>query len=184
MTARDVAIRQVITGDLAEAETAAIRTLLRDAFVDDGEGFTDEDWAHVVGGLHFVLERDGTILAHAAVVGRELHAGAEPLRTGYVEAVATRPVDQRRGFGTRVIRAVNDHIRATYQLGALSTGSHAFYARLGWASWLGPTGVRTPSGTVPTPEDDDGIMILTTPASPPLDRHAFLSCPWRSGDVW
>ena len=34
------------------------------------------------------------------------------------------------------------------------------------------------------PEDDGDIMVLATPSSPTLDRHAVLSCPWRPGDVW
>jgi hypothetical protein len=28
------------------------------------------------------------------------------------------------------------------------------------------------------------VFILITASSPSLDRHAVLSCPWRSGDVW
>jgi aminoglycoside 2'-N-acetyltransferase I len=82
------------------------------------------------------------------------------------------------------MEAVDDHIRVTYPLGALSAASPAFYARLGWEPWLGPSAVETASGEVRTPEDDGGIMILTTPTSPPLDRRGVLSCPWRTGDVW
>jgi aminoglycoside 2'-N-acetyltransferase I len=56
--------------------------------------------------------------------------------------------------------------------------------RLGWELWLGPTAVRTATGEVRTPDDDGDIYVLTTSSSPALDRHAVLSCPWRSGDVW
>lgn len=184
MTATHDAIRQLATAELTEAETAEIRAIVRAAFEGDGEGFTDEDWRHAIGGAHFLLEDAGSLVAHAAVVERELHAGDLPIRAGYVEAVATRPDSQRKGHGTRLMAAVHEHIRATYELGALSAASPAFYARLGWEPWQGPTAVRTATGTVRTPEDDDGIMILTTPASPPFDRRALLSCPWRAGDVW
>ena len=177
-------VRQLATEELSEAEVALVRAILRDAFAGDGEGFTNEDWVHALGGSHFVLERDGTILAHAAVVERELHAGGLPVRSGYVEAVATRPDAQGRGYGARVIEAVNEHIRDTYALGALSAAAPEFYIRLGWKPWLGPTAVRTAAGEARTPEDDGDIMVLATPSSPALDRHAVLSCPWRPGDVW
>jgi aminoglycoside 2'-N-acetyltransferase I len=177
-------VRHLTTGDLTDAEIAAVRAILRNAFAGDGEGFTDEDWAHGLGGMHFLLEQGGAIVAHASVVERALYVGTRPIRAGYVEAVATRPDAQRRRHGTRLMRDVNDHIRANFELGALSAASPAFYARLDWEPWLGPTAVRTASGEVRTPDDDGGVFILTTPSSPPLDRRAVLSCPWRSGDVW
>jgi aminoglycoside 2'-N-acetyltransferase I len=177
-------VRQLTTAELSEAEIAAVRVILRNAFAGDGEGFTDEDWAHGLGGTHFVLEQDGAIVAHASVIERALHVGTQPIRAGYVEAVATRPDAQRLGHGTRLMHEVDDHIRAAFELGALSAAAPAFYAKLGWVPWLGPTAVRTGAGEVRTPDDDGSVFILTTPSSPPLDRHAVLSCPWRSGDVW
>jgi aminoglycoside 2'-N-acetyltransferase I len=184
MTTGHASIRQHATAELTEAEIAEIRAVVRAAFEGDGEGFSDEDWRHATGGAHFLLEDAGSLVSHAAVVERELHAGDLPIRVGYVEAVATRPDCQRNGHGSRLMAAVHEHIRAVYELGALSAASPTFYARLGWEAWEGPTGVRTAAGTVRTPEDDDEIMILTTPRSPPLDRASLLSCPWRPGDVW
>ena len=184
MATPDVTIRQVGAANLTDAETSAIRELLRAAFQSDGEGFTDDDWEHAAGGTHFVLEQAGAVLAYASVALRELQADGRPLRTGYVEAVATRPDVQARGHGTTVVRAVNEHIRGTFEIGALSTGIPDFYRRLGWELWLGPTAVRTQRGLVPTPEDDGGIMILATPSTPTLDLHGALSCEWRRGDVW
>ena len=143
MAAPDAAIRQVAAANLTDAETSAIRDLLRAAFQDDGEGFTDDDWEHAAGGTHFLLEQAGAVLAYASVALRELQADGRPLRAGYVEAVATRPDVQGRGHGTTVVRAVNEHIRSTFELGALSTGIPDFYRRLGWELWLGPTAVRT-----------------------------------------
>ena len=177
-------VRTMTTAELTETEIATIRAILRDAFAGDGEGFTDHDWEHALGGTHFLLEQDGTIVAHASVVERELRAGRLPIRSGYVEAVATRPASQGQGHGTRLMEAVNDHIRAAYALGALSAAAPRFYEQLGWEPWLGPTAVRTTQGEVRTPDDDGDIMVLTTPSSPPLDRSATLSCPWRPGDVW
>jgi aminoglycoside 2'-N-acetyltransferase I len=179
-----VTIRRVAAANLAEAETSAVRQLLRAAFADDGEGFTDEDWEHTLGGTHFLLEEGADVVSCASVVQRAVQVDGQPLRTGYVEAVATRVDVQGRGHGTRLMRDVNEFLRATYQLGALSTGSPGFYARLGWEPWLGSTAVRTEGGLLPTPDDDGGIMVLPTRSTPRLDRRATISCEWRPGDVW
>ena len=81
-------------------------------------------------------------MAHASVVQRELHTSGHRLRTGYVEAVATRPSHQREGLGSLVIGEVGELIDRTSRLGALATGVVGFYERLGWVAW----GVRPPSG--------------------------------------
>ena len=85
-------LRRVTTDELTADEIRSIRMLLDSAFgSDEEERFTDEDWAHAVGGIHFVLELDGAVVAHASVVEREIHVDGRPRRTGYVEAVATAP---------------------------------------------------------------------------------------------
>jgi hypothetical protein len=63
--------------------------------------FTDDDWAHALGGTHAFIEADGDVVAHAAVVPRILDVGAHALRTGYVEAVAVLPALQGTGLGHR-----------------------------------------------------------------------------------
>ena len=75
-------------------------------------------------------------------------------------------------------------IRDEFELGVLGTGSHAFYERLGWQTWRGPSFVRTPDGPQPTPDDDGYLMVLETPRTRPLDLDASISCGWRPGDVW
>jgi aminoglycoside 2'-N-acetyltransferase I len=79
---------------------------------------------------------------------------------------------------------VTAFIRERFELGALGTGSHGFYERLGWLTWMGPTSVRTANGPRRTPDEDGYVMVLPTPASPPLDLTAPISCEWRPGDVW
>lgn len=171
-----IARTTALEGELLER----LRRLCEDAF---GHPF-DEDWQHALGGTHFVVERRGDPLAHAAVVERALETRGVTLRTGYVEAVATRPDAQGRGLGARVLRAATEHIREHYELGALSTGEHAFYEQLGWERWRGPTFVRTDDGRTRTEDEDGGVVILRTPSSPPLDLDAAISCDWRPGDVW
>jgi aminoglycoside 2'-N-acetyltransferase I len=178
-------VRHVGTNELTEAEVGAIRAILDAAFGnDEEERFTEDDWQHAVGGRHFVLELDGEIVGHASVVERELHLGGEPLRTGYVEAVAVAPGHQGSGLGSRLMEAVDAHIREWFALGALGTGRRSFYERLGWQTWSGPSSVRAPGGEQATPEDDGYILVLATPTSPPLDLAAAISCDWRAGDVW
>lgn len=178
-------LRRVATPDLTTSEIAAICDLLVVAFgSDEDEVFTDDDWEHAIGGLHFVLEVDGGIVGHASVVERELHVAGRPLRTGYVEAVATAPARQGQGLGSLVMSEVTGYIRDRFELGALGTGRQRFYERQGWRTWAGPSAVRTAGGTRPTPEDDGYIMVLVTPTSPPLDLSVAISCDWRPGDVW
>lgn len=176
------AVREVRSAELTPAELAELRSLFDAAW--PGGGFDEHDLDHALGGWHWLIELDGRIASHAAVVPRLLVAGERPLRTGYVEAVATLPAVERRGLGSAVVAAAGDHILARYALGALSTGRHGFYQRLGWRRWRGPTFVHTPDGPVRTTEDDGSIMVLPTPASPPLDVAAPLTCEWRAGDVW
>ena len=143
MATPDVAIRQVAAANLTDAETSAIRELLRAAFQFDGEGFTDDDWEHASGGPHFLLEQAGAVLAYASVALRELQADGRPLRAGYVEAVATRPDVQGHGHGTDRRAGGQRAHSGRIELGALSTGIPDFYRRLGWELWLGSTAVRT-----------------------------------------
>jgi aminoglycoside 2'-N-acetyltransferase I len=151
---------------------------------DEDERFTDDDWEHGLGGMHFVLDVDGRIVTHASVVEREIHIGDRPLRTGYVEAVGTAPDRQGAGFGSRVVADVTAYIRERFELGVLGTGRRHFYERLGWLTWRGQAFVRTADGPRRTPDEEGYILVLATPSSPPLDLTLPISCDWRPGDVW
>jgi aminoglycoside 2'-N-acetyltransferase I len=184
-SANGMRLRRIPTPGLTASEISIIRELLVTAFgSDEEERFDDDDWAHALGGVHFVLDVDGAIVSHAAVVERELHVDGHPLRTGYVEAVATAADRQGAGFGSIVMADVTSYIRERFELGALGTGRHHFYERLGWLTWAGPAFVRTADGTRRTPDEEGFILVLPTPSSPPLDLAASISCDWRPGDVW
>ena len=183
---RGTRLRRLKTPELTPEEIAAIRDVLWTAFASQGEHeeFSEDDWQHGLGGLHFVLDLDDRIVGHASVVDRELHVDGRPIRTGYVEAVGVSPEQQGAGLGSIVMTDVNDWIRERYELGALGTGRHRFYERLGWRTWTGPTFVRTADGPQRTPDEDGFILVLETPTSPPLDLAVPISCEWRPGDVW
>src|SRR5687767_7446900 len=133
-----------------------------------------EDFSHAFDllgpGSHVIGHLDGRIVSHAMWVDRTLQVGTgATLNTAYVEAVATWPAFQRRGFGTEIMRRLADEIRL-YDLGALSPSDERYYARLGWEPWRGPLFIRTATGLEATP--DEGVMILRlekTPADLALD---------------
>lgn len=177
-------LRAIPTAELIGAEIAAIRAILWEAFGDGDDAFAEDDWTHALGGIHFVLDLDGEIVAHSSVVERTLWIGDRPVRTGYVEAVATDPSHQARGFGSIVIEAATGHVRDSFDLGGLGTGRLTFYQRLGWEVWRGPLFVRNPGGLIRTPEDEGYLMVLRTLSSPPFVGTESLSCTPRIGEPW
>ena len=158
-----------------------IQALLLAAFEGD---FADEDWEHTVGGRHFIVEDGGSVVAHASVVERVLEVDSRPFRVGYVEGVGTAPTRQREGFGSAAMVAATDHIRSNYEMGALGTDVFAFYERLGWERWTGPTYVRRADGLFHSTEDDGFVMVLRFGSSADMDLSAPISCEERSGDDW
>ena len=94
--------------------------------------------------------RTVTLIAHASVVQRRLLYDGRALRTGYVEGVAVRPDQRRRGFGAAVMDGVEQVIRGAYDLGALGATDEgaALYTARGWQRWEGPTSALTPDGIV------------------------------------
>jgi aminoglycoside 2'-N-acetyltransferase I len=158
-----------------------IRSLLDHAFED---GFSEEDWEHTVGGWHAIVSDGGAVVSHAAVVPRALVAGDRPFRAGYVEGVGTLPSRTGEGLGSLVVGRITSLVRDQFGLGALSTGRHGFYERLGWERWKGQTFALRDGERIRTEEDDDGIMVLRFGPSRDLDLTMALSCESRSGDVW
>ncbi|HEU0131031.1 MAG TPA: GNAT family N-acetyltransferase [Mycobacteriales bacterium] len=172
--------RLIVTTDPPQRLLAAVRAMVDAAF---GDGFTDDDWDHALGGTHVVLLDGDTVVAHAAVVPRTLVVEAT-ITAGYVEAVATRPDRQREGHGAAVMREAAAQIRAHYPLGVLSTSRHAFYERLGWERWRGKTFVRDGGTLRRTADEDAGIMVLRTALSATLDLASAMACDARAGDDW
>ena len=141
-------------------------------------------WANLPDSMHVLGYLDGELVTHAAWVLRWLQpAGQLPLRTAYVEAVATDLPQQRHGYATQVMQRLQAEI-VDYELGGLSENPDVrhWYARLGWESWQGPLSIRSEQGILPTPQDH--CMILRLPKTPFLQLNLGLSAEWRPGELW
>jgi aminoglycoside 2'-N-acetyltransferase I len=161
----------------------AIIDVCNRAFADQpGHDFTNL-FDFVTDSMHVIASRDGVIVGHACWATRLLEpVGAPPLRTAYVDAVATEPELQGRGVGTAVMERFAGEA-AGYELNALSTDDAVpFYEKLGWERWLGPAAARTPQELTPTPNDI--VMILRTPSTPALDLTARIIADYRGGQPW
>lgn len=122
------------------------------------------------------------MVSHAMWVTRWLQpAGLPPLRTAYVEMVATEPEFQGRGFASQVMRRLQSAIQ-DFELGGLSPAEPMLYTKLGWVFWQGPLFIRTQDGPLPTLDGE--VMVLRLPKTPSLDLGSALSAEWREGELW
>jgi aminoglycoside 2'-N-acetyltransferase I len=176
-------LRIVRSGELTPADWAALTDLCVAAFDEPWDTY----WHDIGPGVHVLAEDpERGIVGHAAIVDRLLYPGEGTLRAGYVEAVAVWPDLQGGGVGTQVMGEINGLIDAGYELGALGTGRHSFYRRLGWVVWQGPTWIRNRDGARARSAAEDGdIMVRVTPGTPSdLDLTLPIAVDWRPGEVW
>ena len=171
----------IAAGDAASADIrAGILDLCNAAF---GEDLT-ELFGTFGPATHVLARVGGRLVSHAMWVTRWLQPdGEEPLRTAYVEMVATHPDHHGRGYGSAVMRRLVEEIPREYELAALCTGSEAFYARLGWTPWRGPLAIRRLDGGL-LPTADERIMVMAVSHRPLPDLDAPLSAEWRGGELW
>ncbi len=169
-----------VPGDLlTEARREEIIDLCTRAYEEDFRAImgTFHGAVHVLGRLH------GRLVTHALWVTRWLQVGScSPLRTAYVEVVATDKAFRRRGFAQAVMERVIEEVQ-DFELGALSPFSVEYYGRLGWELWRGPLFIRTEHSLDPSPEYEE-VMIYRLPKTPNLDLSAPLSAEWREGQLW
>ena len=136
------------------------------------------------GGLHLLAYHNRLLVSHALVTTRWLQPeGFQPLKTAYIDAVATLPAYQGQGYGSAVMRRVAEDIDREYIIACLETEKIGFYERLGWQSWRGPLAGRSDAGLIPTPEQR-GIMILRLSQTPRLDLDSMLTIECQTGRIW
>ncbi len=173
-------MRTAHTADLEAATLTAARALLYEVFDD----MTEHDWEHSLGGVHAIAWEGDELVGHAAVIQRRLLHGGRALRTGYVEGVAVRADQRRRGHASAMMDALERVVHGAYELGALGATDEAaqFYIGRGWQQWRGPTSALTPAGIVRTAAEDGAVYVL--PGAAVLDLSGELTCDWREGDGW
>ena len=134
-------------------------------------------------GLHVLAFLGERLVGHAVVTTRWLQAGdGPPMRTAYVDAVATAPSEERRGIGSAVMRHLASVVD-DFDIACLETDRVGFYERLGWREWPGPLGGRSAEGPIPTP-DQTGVMILRLRRTPPLDTRELLTVEAHPARIW
>lgn len=173
---------EVWSTDSADAPgESELREWLVAAYAGD---FAPADWEHTLGGLRVMIRDEHGIVSHAAIVPRMIVCADRSLRAGYVEAVATRSDQRRRGYASRVLGKLGEIIERDYDIGVLSTGLHDVYAPLGWERWRGASYAQRLGERIRTAEDDDGLMVLRTSRTRHVDLSGDIVADWRDGDNW
>ena len=183
MNSRTESIRVTFarTEDLKAAERASIVELCIAAH-------QEEDFKNLFsyipsGGRHFLAYRGAEMASHAEVTTRWLQPEGNPvLKTAYVDAVATLPAYQGKGYGSAVMQHLARNI-PEYEIACLETEKTAFYERLGWEVWRGALAGRSEQGLIPTPEQK-GIMILRLAGTPELNLDGALTIESQGGRIW
>jgi aminoglycoside 2'-N-acetyltransferase I len=171
-------IKRVSSAALGPHMAAAVHTLCDAAYEAD----TSQYFRDTGPGEHLLGLDNGMLVSHLMWVTRRLQPGeSPPLRTAYVELVATAPDAQGRGYASALLEYFVPQV-GDYQLAALSPATPNLYARLGWTFWRGPLSVRYEGRLLPTPEER--VMILALPLTPPVNLDLPLSIEWRPGEVW
>jgi aminoglycoside 2'-N-acetyltransferase I len=172
----------VRTDDLNETVRASIIQVCVDAHQE--EDFNNLFNYIPSGGWHFLGYQNESLVSHAVVTTRWLQPeGHPPLKTAYIDAVATLPAYQGQGYGSAVMRQLANDIDSEYEIACLETERETFYNRLGWQTWRGPLAGRSENGLVPTP-DQKGIMLLQLSRTPSLDLTSALSIESQTGRIW
>jgi aminoglycoside 2'-N-acetyltransferase I len=167
-----------LKNQLISADYRAIIDLCERAFEED----CDQLMATFIDPVHVLAKLDGKLVSHALWITRWLQIGTQaPLRTAYVEAVATDLEYHGQGFATAVMERLHAEIQ-DYDIGGLSPAETTLYSRLGWEYWQGPLHGRRGGESILFPEE--AAMVLRLPNTPEIDIQAPASIEWREGDVW
>jgi aminoglycoside 2'-N-acetyltransferase I len=174
----DLVIQVVPASRSPGSDLDEIRALCTEAYEEDFSGAFElsEPGGHLLGRL------GGKLVSHAMWMTRWLQPGARaPLRTAYVEGVATAAAARGRGLASQLLRRLVTEV-VDFDLAALSPSDDGFYARLGWSRWRGPLLIRGAAGLEPTSEAS--VMVFPLPRTPPLNLDDRLTAEWRPGDLW
>lgn len=174
----EITFELIASEHLSVAQRQEILTLCSAAYEEDFGPYLEL----LPNAVHLLARQSGLLVSHAAWVTRWLQINEDKLlQTAYIEAVATAPEYQRRGFGSAVMRRIVTCLD-DFDIAALSPSEVAFYQRLGWELWRGQLAVRTKEGLMATPDEE--VMIYRLPRTPELSLTEFLTVEWREGELW
>ena len=163
---------------LSDDERAQIRRLCTAAYGEDMSRYL----AAIGPGDHLLGRFEGRLASHLMWITRLVEpVGSAPLRTAYVELVATLPELQGRGYATSLLTSLVSMIQ-DFEVAALSPATEGLYARLGWRPWRGELYTRRGDRLESTP--GECVMLLPLPRTPELDWTSPLAIEWRPDEVW
>jgi aminoglycoside 2'-N-acetyltransferase I len=175
---------------ITSARTEELKEPIRNAIIElCVEAHQEQDFRNLFtyvssGGLHFLAYHDEVLVSHALVTTRWLQTEDQsPLKTAYIDAVATLPAYQGQGYGSALMRQLANEIDREYVIACLETERETFYENLGWQTWRGPLAGHNEHGLIPTPEQH-GIMILRLSQTPTLDLDSMLTIECQTGRIW
>src|SRR5262245_38042231 len=169
-----------------ELDAAARASIIRVCIEAHGTEDFDKLFSYIPSGGRHVLGSHGpTLVSHAVATTRWVQpAGEPPLKTAYVDAVATLPSYEGRGFASAVMRRLAEDVDHDFALGCLETDRVGFYRRLGWELWRGPLAGRRTDGSLVATPDQTGVMVLRLTNTPPLDLDAMLTIECQAARIW
>jgi GNAT superfamily N-acetyltransferase len=175
---------------ITSARTEELKEPIRNAIIElCVEAHQEQDFRNLFtyvssGGQHFLAYHDEVLVSHALVTTRWLQTEDQsPLKTAYIDAVATLPAYQGQGYGSALMRRLASDIDREYMIACLETDRETFYERLSWRTWRGPLAGRAEQGLIPTPEQR-GIMVLQLSQTPTLDLDSLLTIECQTGRIW
>ncbi|MCX6028718.1 MAG: GNAT family N-acetyltransferase [Chloroflexi bacterium] len=173
-----IELHTVPSSALTPAQTDDVITLCSEVFRLDYAFYMNLDYERV----HVLGYAGSRLVAHALWLTRRLRIGAGPwLTAADVEGVATHADYRGRGYGSAVMRRVQQEI-GDFDLGVLSPSRADWYERLGWVRWQGPLYILKDDAVLVTP--DDCVLVYRTPRSGDLDVQASLTGEWRPFELW
>ena len=142
--------------------------------------FIPPDGIHVTG-----YTSKGQMASHVLITKRNFVIGDNlNLKCAYIDAVATHPDHQGKGFGSQAMNKAMKTASGDFDIGGLSTFIHRWYGKLGWKEWKGSLFLNKEGEIIPTPEIDGVVMIYEFEKTPPINVHSSLTACWRPGGGW
>lgn len=192
MSHTDCAIKVIPAQQLTPIDLQSIQALCTRAFEED----VWCDYDYLKSAFHVIGRVNNKIVSHGLWTDRLLIVdGQAPLKTAYLEYVATEPALQGQGLASQLLRFFieyiqNDsllrtqlHIDKPYQIAALAPEDSDFYQRLGWQLWVGDLAIRLEDGQTIATLDDD-VMVYRLACTPIFSVTGALSAESREGEWW